>query len=179
MKPAAAAVCEQAAEVHVSQQDNALREKFLFTLEWLLAVTKRYTDHIQFGLIHVNFANYQVLGDMFGAQEAAQKLEEVLLCLRKAFRRTDLVARDGVDFWILAPYTETDGRLADKVRNIIEIASQSGLEIVEHDISIFSLPIDVGELDENSSATEFLAHLKKNHISLASHTISCPPKQPV
>lgn len=157
------------------QPDPALRDKFLFTLEWLLAVTHRYTNHVRFGLVHVNFANHRILGDMFGAQAASQKLDETLHSLRKAFRKTDLVARDGVDFWILAPYTSTDGKLADKIKDIIEIASQSGLEIVEHDISFFSLPLEESELDENCSAAEFLAYLKNNHITLASRIISCPP----
>lgn len=159
----------------MSQQDHELREKFLFTLEWLLAVTERYTDHVQFGLIHIDFVNPRVLGDAYGAQEASKKLDEVLHCLSKSFRKTDLVTRDGVDFWILVPYTAADGRLAEKVKDIIEIASQSGLHLVERDISIFSLPLNKGELEKNCSATEFLAHLKKNHIALANHVISLPP----
>lgn len=159
------------------QQDNELREKFLFTLEWLLAVTKRYSAHVQFGLVHVNFANQRILGDIYGAQEAAQKLDEILHRLSKAFRKTDLVARDGVDFWVLVPYTATDGKLADKTRYIIEIASQSDLQIVERDISFFSLPFNAHELEEDSSATEFLSYLKKNHIKLASHEISLPASE--
>lgn len=161
----------------MSHQDHELREKFLFTLEWLLAVTERYTGHVQFGLIHIDFVNPRVLGDAYGAQEASKKLDEVLHCISKSFRKTDLVARDGVDFWILVPYTVADGRLAEKVKDIIEIASQSGLHLVERDISIFSLPFNKRELDleQNCSATEFLAHLKKNHIALANHVISLPP----
>ena len=162
-------------DVHMSCQDHELREKFLFTLEWLLAVTERYTGHVQFGLVHIDFVNPRVLGDTYGAQEASKKLDEVLHCLSKSFRKTDLVARDGVDFWVLVPYTATDGRLAEKVRDIIEISSQSGLQLVERDISIFSLPLNMRELEQNCSATEFLAHLKKNHIALANHVISLPP----
>lgn len=152
-----------------------LREKFLFTLEWLLAVTRRYSAHVQFALVHINFASTKILGDTYGAQEAAQRLDEILFCLSNAFRKTDLVARDGVDFWILVPYTSADGKLADKIRDIIEIASQSSLQIVERDISIFSLPFEAHELDQNYSAPEFLAYLKKNHIRLASQEILLPP----
>src|ERR1035437_1552937 len=159
----------------MSHQDHELREKFLYTLEWLLAVTKRYSSHVRFSLIHIDFVNPRVLGDTYGAQEASKKLDEVLHCLRKSFRKTDLVARDGVDFWVLVPYTAADGRLAEKVRDIIEIASRSGLQLVERDISIFSLPLNKHGLEQNCSATEFLAHLKKNHIALANHVISLPP----
>jgi len=166
----------------MSQQGIELREKFLFTLEWLLAVTKRYSAaHVQFGLVHINYADARKLGDIYGAQEAAQKLDEILLGLRKAFRKTDLVARDGVDFWVLVPYTATDGKLIDKIKYIIETASQSGLQIVERDISIFSLPFEAHGLgeQEHHSAAEFLAYLKKNHIALASHEISLPPSEVV
>lgn len=34
----------------MSQQDIELREKFLFTLDWLLAVTKRYSTDVKFDL---------------------------------------------------------------------------------------------------------------------------------
>lgn len=158
----------------MSQQHFELREKFLFTLEWLLAVTRRHSSHVNFGLIHINFANPRVLGDTYGAQEAAQKLDEILQCLGQAFRKTDLVTRDGVSFWVLVPYTPTDDKLADKVKDIIDIASQNDLHIVERDISIFSLPFDAPELDPNCSAAEFLAYLKKNHIRLARQEISLP-----
>lgn len=157
------------------RQDIELRDNFLFTLEWLLAVTQRYKDHIRFGLVHVNFANPRILGDMFGAQEAAHKLDEVLHTMQKAFRKTDLIARDGVDFWILAPYTETEGKLADKVKYIIDVGSQNGLHIVERDISFFSLPFEGHEFSENFSAADFLAYLKDNHIAIERHAITCPP----
>ena len=162
-------------DAHMSHQDYDLLEKFFFTLEWLLAVTKRYTGQIRFSLVHIDFVNPRVLGDTYGAQVASKKLDEALHCLSKSFRKTDLVARDGFDFWVLVPYTATDGGLAEKVSSIIHIASQSGLQIVERDISIFSLPFEAQKLDENCSAAEFLAHLKKNHFAIASHEISLPP----
>lgn len=157
------------------QEDIEAREKFLFTLEWLLAVTKRYSGHLQFGLAHIDYENPKILGETYGAQQASQKLDEVSHSLRKAFRKTDLVARDGVDFWILVPYTPTDEKLVDKIKYIIETASQGGLQIVERDISIFSLPQDAAELGEDFSALEFLTYLKKNHITLARHEILLPP----
>lgn len=159
----------------MSYRDIEQREKFLFTLEWLLAVTRRYSVHVQFGLVHVNYADARVLGDIYGAQEAAQRLDEIAHSLCNAFRKTDLVARDGTDFWILAPYTSTDRKLVEKVRYIIEIASQNGLYIVERDISIFSLPFGEPRSEDDCSAAEFLAYLKRNHIALASHEMTLPP----
>jgi len=157
------------------QEDIDAREKFLFTLEWLLAVTKRYSGHLQFGLAHINYENAKILGETYGAQKASQQLDEVSHSLRKAFRKTDLVARDGVDFWILVPYTPADEKFVDKIKYIIETASQGGLQIVERDISIFLLPQDAADLAEGISALEFLAYLKENHIAPARHEILLPP----
>lgn len=159
------------------QEDIEANEKFLFTLEWLLAVTKRYSGHLQFGLAHINYKNPTLLGETYGAQKASQKLDEVSHSLRKAFRKTDLVARDGSNFWILVPYTPVTEQLADKVKYIIETASQGGLQIVERDISVFSLSdAAVGKCDE-CSALEFLKYLKKNHIPPAHHDVLSPHGQ--
>lgn len=158
----------------MSQANIELREKFLYTLEWLLAVTRRYSPRVQFGLIHINFANPGLLGDIYGAQEAAHKLDEILESMKQAFRKTDLVARDGVDFWVLAPFTPASELLADKAKEIIAIAAQNHFEIVEGDISVFSLPFNAHQLNPDCSAEEFLAYLKKNHIRLASHAVPMP-----
>jgi hypothetical protein len=159
----------------MSHKNVATHEKFLFTLEWLLAVTERYAGCLQFGLFHINFENPRILGEAYGAQKASHKLDEALHSLQKAFRKTDLVSRDGVDFWILAPYTPADEKLADKIKHIIEMASESGLQIVERDLSIFSLPNDAAAPGPDSSALEFLAYLKKNHVTLARCELSLPP----
>jgi GGDEF domain-containing protein len=142
-------------------------EHFLFTLEWLLAVTARYPgSDVQIGLIHVDFGDPRILGEFYGAQRASQRLQEVTRCLRSAFRKTDLVARDGEDFWILTPYTPVTDKLSDKAMHITRIASKNGLEFVERDISIFSLT-DVVALSKDRNASQFLLHLKQHHIPLA------------
>ena len=161
----------------MSHEDIDAREKFLFTLEWLLAVTKRHTGGLQFGLAHINYETPRLLGETYGAQQAAHKLDEVSHSLRKAFRKSDLVARDGADFWILVPFTPTEEKLVDKIKYIVETASQGGLQIVERDISIFSLPNDAAHMDTDSTALEFLAYLKKNHIALASQELSLPARE--
>lgn len=154
--------------------DIEAREKFLFTLNWLLAVTKRHFGNLQFCLAHIKYENPGVLGETFGAQKASQKLDEVSHFLRKTFRKTDLVARDGGDFWILVPYAPPEEKLVDKIKYIIETASQGGLQIVERDISIFPLSRDTVVHCEDCSALEFLSYLKKNHITLASREVSLP-----
>lgn len=161
----------------MSCEDLDAREKFLFTLEWLLAVTKRHAGGLQFGLAHINYETPKILGETYGAQKAAQKLDEVSRSLRKAFRKTDLVARDGTDFWILVPFTPAEEKLVDKIKYIIETASHGGLQIVERDISIFLLPNDAAEQDASCSAVKFLAYLKKNHIALASNEFKLPARK--
>lgn len=155
-------------------EDIEACEKFLFTLEWLLAVKKRYPEPFDFALAHISYKHPSVLGDTYGAAMASRKLDEFSHALRKAFRKTDLVARDGADFWILVPYTPVNEKLVDKIKYITETASQSGLQIVERDISIFPLSNDLAAQEEEYSAEEFLMHLKKEHIALAHQEVSLP-----
>ncbi len=156
------------------QEDIDSHDKFLFTLEWLLAVTIRYSDPLQFGLVHIHYQNLAVLGETYGAKDASHKLDEVAHALRKAFRKTDLVARDGTDFWILVPYTQASEKLVDKVNYTIHTASEDDLHIAEHDVNIFSLSPDVVKLCDGCSAAEFLAYIKINRIGLALQKKSLP-----
>lgn len=149
-------------------------EKFLFTLEWLLAVKKRYLEQIDFALAHIRYRHPTVLGDAYGAAMASQKLDEFSHALRKAFRKTDLVARDGMDFWVLVPYTPVNERLVDKIRYITETASQSGLQIVARDISVFQLSRELIESGEEATARKFLKRLKKDHVALSRQEVSLP-----
>lgn len=155
-------------------EDTEARDKFLFTLKWLLAVVKRHSGSVQFGLAHIDYESSRILGETYGAQSASQRLDEVAHSLRKAFRKTDLVARDGVDFWILVPYTPTEELFVDKIRYIIDTVSQCGLQIVPRDISFFSLPHDGEGLDADYSSLEILSYLKKNRSALANREILLP-----
>lgn len=156
------------------QEDIEACEKFLFTLEWLLAVKKRYSGQFDFALAHISYRDASVLGETYGAAVASRKLDEFSHALRRAFRKTDLVARDGMDFWVLVPYTPVNEKLVDKIKYITETASQSGLQIVERDISIFALSHDLIASEEDHSAEAFLRRLKKNHVTLADQEISLP-----
>ncbi len=155
-------------------EDTEARDKFLFTLEWLLAVTRRHSDCVQFGLAHIDYESARVLGETYGAQDASKRLDEVAHSLRKAFRKTDMVARDGVDLWILVPFTPPEEKFIDKIRYIIDTVSQCGLQIVARDISFFLLPAGLDGLDAEHSSLAFLTHLKNNRFDLACREILLP-----
>lgn len=142
------------------QSDIEAREKFLFTLEWILAVSKRYQDSpLRFGLVHISVGNSQGLGEAYGAHGASRKLVEVSHALRGAFRKTDLVARDGVDYWVLAPYTPPEN-ISDKIMDIVREASKNGLDIADRNVAIFSLPLKEPIHEASGSAQGFLQAIK-------------------
>lgn len=144
------------------QEDIKARERFLITLDWLLALHDRHPQAPHYGLVHVCFHGREALGSAYGANDASQMLVDLARQLRKAFRKTDLVARNLADFWILIPYTSPEA-VTDKVAKLVEIASHSGLHIVERDISVFSLPsTQIGAQNRFNSALEFLDHLKQH-----------------
>jgi GGDEF domain-containing protein len=161
----------------MSHEDIEARDKFLFTLEWLLAVTKRHSGGMQFGIAHIDYNNPRILGETYGAKQAAQKLDEVSRSLRNSFRKSDLVARDGTDFWILVPFTPAEETLVDKIKYIVDTVSQGGLNIVKRDISFFVLPNDAADLDAKGTAREFLSYLKENRMALSSHEVSLPASE--
>jgi GGDEF domain-containing protein len=99
---------------------------------------------------------------MYGAKDAANMLMGLARALRQAFRKTDLVARDGLDFWILAPCT-TPETLTEKVTTLVEVASDNGLDVVDRDVAVFTMP-DAGILSNGpfAAATDFLNYLKAN-----------------
>jgi GGDEF domain-containing protein len=148
-------------------EDLQILEGFWFTLGCLLEILVRWPDHVKFGLVHIDVKNARLLGDAYGAQNASHKLHEVLQSLRREFRKTDVVARDGEDFWILVPHTPATEQISGRAKFIVEKASQNGLEIVERDISIFLLTRDLVKLKTGRTAAEFLAHLKLNHAQFS------------
>lgn len=147
--------------------DINAKERFLFQLEWLLALEHRYSHILQSGLVHVAYDAQDVRGLTYNASDAAQKLGEVTSCLKKAFRSTDLVARDGLNFWILTPFTQLDP-VMEKVQKVITTAPQNGLAIARSNISIYLLR---DHLKPDSapfkSGKEFLTHLLQSKPSIS------------
>lgn len=159
------------------RQDIEARNAFLLTFEWLVAVMERYTCPIEFGLVHIAYGEKNELGEAYGAQEAIRQLAAVTLSLKKAFRKTDLVARNGADFWIIVPYTSATEKIYDKVLKILQDASHDDLHIVDCKIAIFSLPTKLTELQKSPAeltSLEFLAHLKDHEHVYAHHTFRLP-----
>ena len=146
--------------------DIEAREKFLFTLDWLLAVNERHANAVEFGLLHVCFHDKQILGNVYGAQQAAKLLMGLAAKLRKEFRKTDLVARDGTDFWILIPYTDPS-TVTEKVGQLVEIASGDGLDVVDRDMAFFNLKnLDTIKSLAADGALGFLENLRKmRHVA--------------
>lgn len=142
-------------------QDIDAREKFLFTLEWLLGLQNRYPDQVRFGLIHVEFHDPEQLGAAYGAHEAMRMLVGLTHALRHAFRKTDLVTRDGMGVWVLTPFTSPN-MVCQKVEDIVRVAAHNGLDIVEHSIRIYSLPEDGAVLEGRDPAVSFLDSLRNS-----------------
>ncbi len=158
-------------------KDLEAKAHFVHTLEWIMAVIHRYSSPIQFGLVHITHGNGNEIGEKYGAQDAVRQLVAVTDSLRNAFRKTDLVARDGSDFWVIVPYTPATEKIYDKVVSILQNADHDGLRIVDRETSIFSLPMNLSELTKEPSkltALEFLTHLKENKHTYASHHFRLP-----
>lgn len=136
------------------------QEDFMTLLEWAIRVCRRYPNALNFGLAHVSMGETQEIGNALGVQEANRQLNEVVETLRSAFRKTDLVMRDGVDFWILAPYTPADENITEKIHTIIKEVSQQGLDIMDRNIAVFSIPMQEPNKVDTSSAHAFLRSVK-------------------
>lgn len=126
--------------------DTVAWEKFLYVLDWVLALQRRYATNLRHSLVCISFHDHKALGDTYGAKVALQMLVDLAQQLRLTLRKTDLVARDGTSIWVLIPFVTPESVLA-KVAQMVEIAAGNGLDIVDRDVSIFSVP-DSGILDE-------------------------------
>ncbi|MBV1775635.1 GGDEF domain-containing protein [Burkholderiaceae bacterium DAT-1] len=151
------------------KDDIEARDFFLHTLEWLAAVMDRYPGYLYFGLVLVSYASADELGKHFGAKEAVRQLGEVGDSLKDILRKTDLIARDGTDFWILTPYTPANETIRDKVLSTVQALPHQELGIVERDVSIFALPIDLGPASLRQKPEDLLRYLKANRQAMASH----------
>ena len=138
------------------KDDTATWEKFLFALEWVLAMQARYATSVRHSLVCIRFHNQKALGDTYGAKMALQMVADLAKQLRQAMRKTDLIARDGTRIWVLIPFVTPESVLS-KVSQMVEIAAENGLDIVDRDLSVFSIP-DADILDELAftNAQDFL-----------------------
>lgn len=157
------------------KHDAASWEKLLHVLEWIIDVKLRYSgidvklghaDNLDFSLTYISFYDRVTLGNMYGAMMAFQMLVELDNELSRAMRKSDIVARNGTDFWVLIPRNEAD-LVVPKISRIVEIAAKNGLDVVDYGISTFAFQ-DNNILKQNSldSPLIFLEYVK-NHCSVA------------
>jgi hypothetical protein len=140
--------------------DLTAHERFLVMLEWILALERRHADVLQPGLVHIKYDPQDIRDLTFGASDAAQKLSEVADCLTHAFRGTDLIAREGMSFWILTPFTQIDP-VVEKVRQVISTAPKNGLGIAHSNVRIYMLRDHVsGAAGKFKAGQDFLDYLK-------------------
>jgi hypothetical protein len=145
------------------------RRAFLFTLEWLLALLNRYSSSIQFDLVHIELGSDHELGEAFGVQEAFKQLALLTTSLTNDFRKTDIMTRHVTDYWIIVPYDSNREQIQTKIIDIFHASKHQELNIINREISIFSLPLASSEAMTNlTSAIEFLEYLKANKRALAS-----------
>jgi hypothetical protein len=162
--------------VQTDDTSNALIKKeiesrrvFLFTLEWLLALLNRYSSSIQFDLVHIELGSDHELGEAFGVQEAFKQLALLTTSLTNDFRKTDIMTRHVTDYWIIVPYDSNREQIQTKIIDIFHASKHQELNIINREISIFSLPLASSEAMTNlTSAIEFLEYLKANKRALAS-----------
>jgi hypothetical protein len=162
--------------VQTDDTSNALIKKeiesrrvFLFTLEWLLALLNRYSSSIQFDLVHIELGSDHELGEAFGVQEAFKQLALLTTSLTNDFRKTDIMTRHVTDYWIIVPYDSNREQIQTKIIDIFHASKHQELNIINREISIFSLPLASSEAMTNlTSAIEFLEYLKANKRALVS-----------
>lgn len=150
--------------------DAKSREIFINTLDWLSLVVNRYAENFNFALVKIAFGHGNELGEAYGAPEASKQLVAMTADLQKAFRKTDLVARNGSDFWVIFPYTPFSENIYEKIVTVMEDAHHDGLNVVDREIAIFTSPFDLSLTQTPEfSGLALLEYLKQHQQKLASH----------
>lgn len=150
--------------------DSMSRTTFLNTLQWLMPVLGRYSSQFNFALVKIAYGFENELGDTYGAEDAAKQLYALTGALQKTFRKADLIARNGTDFWIIFPYTPFSENIYEKIRSVIDNSDYEELNIVDREIAIFTSPFGLNAENKTiTSALDLLDHLKTNQDQYAQH----------
>ncbi len=150
--------------------DIQLCSRFIDTLDWICQVLIRHADDFHVALVKIAYGDDNTLGEAYGAPEALRQLSSLSHDLQRTFRRSDLVGREGTDFWILFPYTRVTDNVYDKLIDVLQSAQHQNLNIVEREIAIFELPLIYQKaLMKPDSGMTLLQHLKANQSELATH----------
>jgi hypothetical protein len=152
-------------------RDLNIRDNFLATLGWVLAIGRRYPESLNFALVLNSFDNANELGNHYGAREAIRHLTTFTHSLNSSLRKTDLLCRDGSHFWILTPFNAKKESLCSRVTDVFHSIEDNGLKIVSRKTAVFDMAITVQEAPNDSDSPDpllFLRHLYANKDSLAS-----------
>jgi hypothetical protein len=150
--------------------DIQLCSRFVETLDWICQVLIRHSEDFNIALVKIAYGDDNSLGEAYGAPEALRQLSSLTHDLQSSFRRSDLVGREGTDFWILFPYTRVQDNVYEKLLDVLESSKHQTLNIVEREIAIFELPLIYQKaLVKPDQGHELLQHLKNNQTELASH----------
>ena len=150
--------------------DIQLCSRFIETLNWICQVQIRHADDFHVALVRIAYGDDNSLGEAYGAPEALRQLSSLTYDLQGAFRRSDLVGREGTDFWILFPYTRVTDNIYDKLMDVLHGSAHKRLNIVEREIAIFELPLIYQQaVVKPDNGAALLEYLKTNQAELASH----------
>jgi len=150
--------------------DFQLCSRFIDTLDWICQVLIRHSEDFNVALVRIAYGDDNSLGETYGAPEALRQLSSLTHDLQQTFRRSDLVGREGTDFWILFPYTRVSDNVYDKLLDVIQGSAHHSLNIVEREIAIFELPVIYAKaLVKPDTGHSLLQHLRTNQSDLASH----------
>jgi hypothetical protein len=150
--------------------DIQLCSRFIDTLDWICQVLIRHSDDFNVALVKIAYGDDNSLGEAYGAPEALRQLSSLTHDLQNSFRRSDLVGREGTDFWILFPYTPITDNVYDKLLDVLQGSSHASLNIVEREIAIFELPVIYQKaIVKPDTGLALLQHVKANQSELASH----------
>ncbi len=144
------------------QDDAGSWDRLLHVLEWLLDVELRHPGTLRFSMVYISFADKIALGNTYGAPAAFQMLVKLAHDLNRAMRKSDIVARNGTDFWVLIAHNEAE-LVVPKIAKIVEIAAANGLDVVDRDISVFSFhDQDIVKQNGLNLPLAFLDYVKNN-----------------
>lgn len=150
--------------------DIQLCSRFIDTLDWICQVLIRHADDFNVALVRIAYGDDNSLGEAYGAPEALRQLSSLTHDLQNSFRRSDLVGREGTDFWILFPYTRVKDNIYDKLLDVLHDSAHKNLNIVEREIAIFELPVIYQKaMVKPDTGLALLQYVKSNQPELASH----------
>lgn len=150
--------------------DIQLCSRFIDTLDWICQVLIRHSDDFNVALVKIAYGDDNSLGEAYGAPEALRQLSSLTHDLQSSFRQSDLVGREGTDFWILFPYTRVTDNIYDKLMDVLQGSAHNNLNIVEREIAIFELPVIYQKATvKPDNGLGLLQYVKANQSELASH----------